>query len=78
LALQNLIFSRGANNSNLIIFDEIFEHLDIIGIERTVNLLKEEAKDKAIYVISHQNEFADYFDNVIMIKNEKGISRLEV
>jgi DNA repair exonuclease SbcCD ATPase subunit len=77
LALQNLIFSRGANNSNLIIFDEIFEHLDIIGIERTVNLLKEEAKDKAIYVISHQNEFADYFENVIMIKNEKGISRLE-
>jgi len=78
LALQNLIFSRGANNSNLIIFDEIFEHLDIIGIERTVNLLKEEAKNKAIYVISHQNEFADYFENVIMIKNEKGISRLEV
>jgi len=78
LALQNLIFSRGANNSNLIIFDEIFEHLDIIGIERTVNLLKEEARDKAIYVISHQNEFADYFENVIMIRNEKGISRLEV
>jgi len=40
--------------------------------------LKEEAKDKAIYVISHINEFADYFDHVIMIKNEKGISRLEV
>ena len=78
LALQNLIFSRGANNSNLIIFDEIFEHLDIIGIERTVNLLKEEAKDKAIYVISHQNEFADYFENVIMVRNEKGISKLEV
>ncbi len=78
LALQNLIFSRGTNNSNLIIFDEIFEHLDVVGIERTVNLLREEAKDKAIYVISHVNEFADYFDNVIMIKNENGISRLEV
>lgn len=78
LALQNLIFSRGANNSNLIIFDEIFEHLDIIGIERVVNLLREESKNKAIYVISHMNEFSDYFEHVIMIRNKNGISTLEI
>jgi DNA repair exonuclease SbcCD ATPase subunit len=77
LALQNLIFNRSAKGSTIMILDEIFEHLDIIGIERTVNLLKEESDDKAIFVISHQNELQDYFENSIIIKNEEGISTLE-
>ena len=78
LALQNLIFSRNANNSNLVIFDEVFESLDITGIERLVNLLKEEAKDKALLVISHQNELRDYFDNqILVVKDNAGFSRIE-
>jgi len=76
LALQSMIFHRNANNSNMVIFDEVFEHLDIIGIERTVNLLKEEAQDKAIFVISHQNELRDYFDNQIIIENHGGESTI--
>jgi len=60
-----------------VIFDEIFEHLDGVGIERMVNLLKEEAIDKAIFVISHQNEFQDYFDNVLIVRKKDGESRLQ-
>lgn len=78
LALQNLIFERSNCASSLVIFDEIFEHLDQIGIERIVNLLNEEAKDKAIFCISHQNEFADYFDHVLMVKKKGGVSVLEI
>lgn len=78
LALQNLIFERSNCASSLVIFDEIFEHLDKIGIERIVNLLNEEAKDKAIFCISHQNEFADYFDHVLMVKKKDGVSVLEI
>lgn len=77
LALQNLIFSRKASNCSFMVFDEVFEHLDSIGIERTVNLLKEEAKNKAIFLISHQQELADYFDNQIIVHNKNGISTLE-
>jgi len=78
LSLQNLIFSRSANSGNLVIFDEVFEHLDITGIERVVNLLKEEAQSKAILVISHQNELKDYFDNqILVVKDTHGVSRIE-
>ena len=77
LSLQNLIFSRGANNCNLVVFDEVFEHLDITGVERVVNLLREEAKDKAILVISHQNELKDYFDNQILVVKDENGSRIE-
>jgi len=77
LALQSLIFERSASSSNLVVLDEVFEHLDIVGIERTVNLLAEEAKDKAIFVISHQNELQDYFENsIIVYKGKDGFSRI--
>jgi len=78
LALQNLIFKRSACASSLVIFDEVFEHLDSVGIERMVNLLKEEASEKAIFVISHQNEFSDYFDNVVIVEKENDESRLAI
>jgi len=78
LALQSLIFQRKAKNSNIVIFDEVFSALDSVGIERTVNLLNEEAKDKAIFVITHSQEFKDFFDNIIVIhKNKNGESYLE-
>lgn len=77
LALQSVIYERAVSSCNLVVFDEVFERLDSVGIERVVFLLAEEAKDKAIFVISHQNELRDYFNDVIMIKNENGISRLE-
>lgn len=77
LALQNLIFERSASSCNMVVFDEVFDSLDKVGIERVINLLQEEAKDKSIYVISHISELADYFDNTIIIKNKDGISELE-
>jgi len=77
LSLQSLIFGRSTRGSNLVIMDELFEHLDITGIERAVNLLREEAKDKAIYIISHQPEFADFFDNVLIVRKKDGVSYLE-
>jgi len=77
LSLQTLVFNRSAGESNIIIFDEVFEHLDVVGIERTVSVLSEEADDKVIFVISHQNELRDYFDQqLLIIKDKNGVSRL--
>jgi DNA repair exonuclease SbcCD ATPase subunit len=77
LSLQSLIFERSASNSNLIVFDEVFDSLDTIGIERVVNLLSEEASEKAIFCVSHINELRDYFQNIIIVKKKDGISYLE-
>ena len=78
LALQNLIFARSASSSNLIIFDEVFDSLDRIGIERVINLLEEESKDKTIFVISHIADLQSYFNNCIIVKNTNGVSSLEI
>jgi len=78
LALQDLVFHRTVGGSNIVFFDELFDSLDRTGIERVVGILEEEAKEKAIFVISHFSEFADYFVNTITIKNENGESKMEV
>lgn len=76
LALQSLVFERHAKNTNLMVLDEVFDSLDRVGIEKAVNLLVEEAKNKAIYVISHLSEFRDYFDSEIIVRKTGGISEL--
>lgn len=76
LALQSVIFERSAGSCNLSIWDEVFERLDSVGVERVVSLLTEEAANKAIFVISHQNELRDYFQNFVLIRNKNGISQL--
>jgi len=78
LALQSLIFERSAGSCNVIAFDEVFDSLDITGIEKTIGLLGEEAQQKTIFVISHSQEFSDYFDNVIIVEKKNGVSTLKV
>jgi len=76
LALQSLVYERGASNSNLIVLDEVFDSLDRVGIERAVGLLAEESREKLIYVISHLSEFRDYFSQELIITKSNGFSTL--
>ena len=76
LALQSLVYERGAANSNLIVLDEVFDSLDRVGIERVVALLSEEASEKLIYVISHLSEFRDYFQRELIIAKSGKYSSL--
>jgi len=78
LSLQSIVAQRSASSSNLVVFDELFDSLDNVGIERVINLLHEEAREKMVFVISHIQELADYFDNVIVVKNRGGESFLEI
>jgi DNA repair exonuclease SbcCD ATPase subunit len=32
---------------------------------------------RSIFVISHQNEFGDFFDNVLTVRKKEGVSYLE-
>ena len=55
------------------------ENLDNDGIERLIELLRERAEDRCIYVISHDREFGSEFENYIMVdKNEEGVSRIGI
>lgn len=76
-ALQKVAMLRSKNNFNVLWIDEIFDSLDISGVEQAVSLLEDEADTyPTIFVISHSSELISYFDNIITIKKKNGVSTI--
>ena len=77
LAIRELVVSRGAKGINLLVLDEVFDSLDPVGIEKTINLIHElNKRNSSIFVITHSPNLKDEFDNVITVENENGVSTL--
>jgi DNA repair exonuclease SbcCD ATPase subunit len=73
LALHDLVASR-KHRSNILILDEIFDTLDVSGIDATMTLLDDISQSyDSIFVISHTN-FEEYFDNRIHVLKNGNIS----
>lgn len=69
------LMSTLKNRPNFIVLDEIFDSLDQVGLDKVTNLLYN-IKYENIFVITHNNELKEFFTNKLLIKNEKGISRI--
>jgi len=77
LALRDLVASRGSKPTRLLILDEAFESLDLSGADRVVELVLELSKEKdSVFLITHQQGLKDYFNDRIIIENDKGLSRV--
>ena len=61
---------------NTLICDEVFDGLDSRGVELAVKAL-EKAAIPSVLVMSHNESFKSYFNNVIVVKKENGVSTLE-
>ena len=78
LILNSKIFS------NLFIIDEMLDmNIDSICIENIMKILKRQIdeKNQSVFIISHRSELADnegYWNNIIKVTKENGISRYEV
>ena len=78
LALQDLLASRSSKRMNIAIFDEIFDALDSEGIEKVADLLQELSAEKSsIFVVSHNEQLQNYFENTITVVKQGGFSTLE-
>lgn len=61
---------------NIIFLDEIFKHLDSIGIESVKNLLDQLRKRiDTIFVVTHL-DMGDVFDGAIIVKRENNLSKV--
>jgi len=81
LALQDLSSKISKVNCNLIIFDEVSDNIDNLGIEAIHSLLntfKIQYPDKVVLLITHNNYLTSLFSESQEIKviKQKGISRL--
>jgi len=77
LSLQDLVASRAASPIKLLIFDEVAESLDDVGVERMLDLLKTISADKeSVLYITHDEGMKPLFPNVINIEKKNGISKI--
>lgn len=62
----------------IIILDEIFSYLDKAGEESVSQLLWNEGRNKAVFVVDHALGLSSYADKIWKVIKENGVSRLEV
>ncbi|ALO79526.1 exonuclease [Bacillus phage Hobo] len=75
LAIQDLVLG----GTNLIVYDEVFDALDEVGVESTIELLQERVKTiGTIFVITHNQHFSNLFEKrITVVKDKNGISTLK-
>lgn len=76
LALQDLVLSKTDLKTNIIVYDEVFDALDEVGVENVITLLKERLDIvDSVFVITHSEHLKALFDKVITVEKIKdGIS----
>lgn len=76
-ALMKLVDSINGEKLNLLILDEVLDGLDLEGTQRVLMLLTELKREKeSIFVISHQSQISEVFDQKIMVEKKNGVSVL--
>ena len=66
-------------SSNIIVLDEIFDNLDSLGCQKVLNVISKKLSDiDSIYIVTHHSDIDLPVDNeIIVIKNENGISEIK-
>jgi len=77
LGLMDYFKDNNVFESNLLICDEIFDGLDSRGVELAVEAL-EEANILMCVVMSHNDSLKSFFDHVMVMTKEHGVSSLGV
>lgn len=77
LAMQDYVMSRSNIKPNFIGYDEVFDGLDGIGIERIMTVLKERVKEiPSIFVISHNSNLKELFETTITVEKKGGVAHV--
>jgi DNA repair exonuclease SbcCD ATPase subunit len=73
-ALNALARQRANRKVGFMFLDEILDSLDRTGKERIIELLREQAKEARIYVVSHSDDLKQYFEESVLIRKKDGYS----
>ena len=77
LAINDFIASRSGKRFNLLLLDEVFENIDETGVYFVIKVLEELSRNRSsVFVITHQDSLASYFDDTIMFSRREGLSVL--
>lgn len=75
LAMRDLVAQLGGVDVRFVMFDEIFDSLDQVGVSQFVELL--DKVDGLKIVVSHNSGMSKMFKDIIIVKKSGGVSHAE-
>ncbi len=77
-SLSYLVSLRAGKAFNIKIYDETFAALDNINNQKVIDYLQKQGEEKLIYVMSHDANFKNYFDdtNIISVNKVKNYTEI--
>ena len=76
-ALQKWKMNQSGFRTNYLVFDEIFDGLDVVGIDTVLSVMEHLfSQQTSIYVITHNENLKPNFSNLIIVEKLNGVSRL--
>lgn len=79
LAIRNMMCQYLNFSSNMLVLDEIFDQLDLLGCSKILDLINYAVNDvESLFVISHHSDELNipYDDKITIVKDENGVSNL--
>jgi DNA repair exonuclease SbcCD ATPase subunit len=78
LAMQRFLIESSGFSSNLLVFDEIFDNLDKMGVQNVLSCIDTLFPESScIYIITHNDSIKSLFNSVVRVVKEDDISRIE-
>lgn len=78
LSLMRFVMNCSGVSTNLLVFDEIFEHLDAKGIGCALDAIDALFPEShSIYIITHNDMLKSRFSSILRVVKEDGVSVLE-
>jgi DNA repair exonuclease SbcCD ATPase subunit len=73
--MSRLVAARARQSYDLLILDEVFNHVDSAGGEAVVEMLRGlRAERSSIFVVEHDSTFQSHFDRQILVVRQNGCS----
>lgn len=72
LAIHDVLNHNNDKASNILVMDEVFEGLDEENTDIVGELIKAKAKDKGLYLITHNSSFASFGEKALTVLYEAG------
>lgn len=77
LAIRDLVMTETGFSSNLLIIDEVFDHLDSLGMSTVLDLITSQKQViDSIFLITHKSDADIDYDQMMIVRKENNISRV--
>jgi DNA repair exonuclease SbcCD ATPase subunit len=76
LAFYRLLEVFSSVKFDLVVFDEIFDGLDSMGIEMIIKAIEQLWSNMKVYIVSHNEQLKGYFEKTLTIEMADGASQI--